>query len=80
MYPSDVSVGSDPKKIRNYNRMLILDLIRSEDIISKAGITRKTGISFSTVSRVVDELISENLIKTLPRQIGSGKRPTWGII
>ena len=72
MYPSDLSVGSDPKKIRNYNRMLILDLIRSEGIISKAGIARKTGISFSTVSRVIDELISENLIKSSQDKLDRG--------
>ena len=75
MYPGDFSVGSDPKKIRNYNRMLILDLIRREGIISKAGISRKTGISFSTVGRVIDELISENLIKSSQdkQERGSGR-------
>lgn len=48
--------------IKEVNRKLILEIIRTEQPISRASISRKIGSSRSTVSIIVDELLKKKLI------------------
>jgi predicted NBD/HSP70 family sugar kinase len=62
---------------RNINRNLIFNLIRERQPISRAELSRRTGLQRSTVSIIVEELIGkhwilEGAIGHLPR----GRRPT----
>lgn len=74
------SLGAAMKKVRNHNRTIVLNMVREKGPISKATIARNSGISFSTVNRVVDELLKENLVETAQDQLergASGCLPTW---
>jgi glucokinase-like ROK family protein len=64
-----MKVTATSELIRTINRSTILDLIREKGPISRAELSRKVGVSQSTVMRVVDELTDEELV--LPA--GSGK-------
>jgi predicted NBD/HSP70 family sugar kinase len=62
---------------RNINRSLIYDLVRTRQPISRAELSRRTGLQRSTVSIIVEELIArrwivEGEIGQLPR----GRHPT----
>ncbi|MFY0544116.1 ROK family transcriptional regulator [Brevibacillus sp. H7] len=50
------------KLIKNTNHSLVLELIRSEQPISRASISKKLGLSRSTVSSIVDDLLHRKII------------------
>lgn len=58
----------DTSAVREQNSSLLLDLIWRERQISRADISRRTGLSPSTVSAIVAELRDASLV----REIGSG--------
>jgi glucokinase len=60
--------------MRKMNQSLVLDLIRSEERISRADIAKKLKISKSTVSALVDDLIRLNLVE----EVGSGSSTSDG--
>jgi glucokinase len=70
-----VSLGTDTKKVRTVNRLVVLNLIRESGPLSKAAIARQTGRSLSTINRVIEELLSEELIQPASDQLerGSGR-------
>lgn len=51
--------------IKKINRDLVLETIRAEQPISRAKVSKKLGISRSTVSSIVDELISNKFVVEL---------------
>lgn len=53
------------KLIKNSNYSLVLELIRSKQPISRAMISKKLGLSRSTVSSIVDELLQKKIIVEL---------------
>jgi predicted NBD/HSP70 family sugar kinase len=62
---------------RVINRDIVLELIRTGQPISRADLARRSGLGRSTVSQIVEQLISENWVRegaigVLPR----GRRPT----
>ncbi len=62
---------------RIINRDIVLELIRAGQPISRADLARRSGLGRSTVSQIVEQLISENCVRegamgSLPR----GRRPT----
>lgn len=60
--------------VREYNRSLIFNLIRSRGPISRASLTRLTKMSPTSVGRIVQELINEGLIcETGQTHSGIGK-------
>jgi len=61
---------------REINRSNVLDMIRTNQPLSRADLARRTGLQRSTVSLIVDQLISERWVAEgdlgqLPR----GRRP-----
>jgi predicted NBD/HSP70 family sugar kinase len=62
---------------RLINRDIVLELIRTGQPISRADLARRSGLGRSTISQIVEQLISENWVRegaigSLPR----GRRPT----
>ncbi len=62
---------------RDINRDVILEVIRANQPISRAELSRLSGLQRSTVSLIVDQLIREQWVRegataSLPR----GRRPT----
>jgi glucokinase-like ROK family protein len=53
---------ADQLLVKQINKMLVLNTIYKEKPISRAGIAKFTGLNKSTVSALVDELLSEGLI------------------
>jgi hypothetical protein len=51
--------------MRSINRAAILDLTRQDGPLARSQITRRLNMSFPTVMRIVDELIEENLVRSL---------------
>lgn len=67
-----------PKLIRKINRKLVIDVIREEQNCTQAYISKKTGISKQTISKITANLIKEGLV--LETGIGEsteegGKKP-----
>ncbi|MFD1887191.1 ROK family transcriptional regulator [Paenibacillus wenxiniae] len=52
----------NPQMIRNFNEYLILELIVNEDGLSRAEISRRTGLSKPTVSSAVQNLLYHRLV------------------
>jgi len=73
---TDVQLGSS-ETARRINRDIVLELIRANQPISRADLSRQSGLQRSTVSQIVEQLIQEKwacegAVASLPR----GRRPT----
>jgi glucokinase-like ROK family protein len=71
-----MSPVADAKYILKLNSRRVLKLIRDNPSISRAEISRRTGLSAPTVSRIVDDLIEDGLVEEIG--VGSsngGRRP-----
>ena len=67
---------SSPSLVRELNKALVLNVIREERLISRADIAKRTRLSRSTVSAIVDQLLDTDLIRE--RGVGEsrgGRRP-----
>lgn len=58
---SQARVGS-LESLRRLNRLRVIDALRAERLISRADIARRTGLSRSTVSALVAELLADGLV------------------
>lgn len=73
---TDVQLASS-ETARRINRDIVLEMIRAKQPISRADLSRLSGLQRSTISQIVEQLIREKwacegAIATLPR----GRRPT----
>ncbi|HEY1810086.1 MAG TPA: ROK family transcriptional regulator [Acidobacteriaceae bacterium] len=73
---SDLQLASS-ETARGINRDIVLELIRTSQPISRADLSRRSGLQRSTVSQIVEQLIRENWVRegslaSAPR----GRRPT----
>ena len=66
--------GTDHAMMRELNRSLVLDLLKEQSPISRAGIAKLTELAKPTVSTIVDDLVSEGLV----REIGIGETRSNG--
>src|SRR3954471_14722230 len=66
--------GADHNVMREVNRSLVLALVKEGGPVSRASIARSTTLAKPTVSTIVDELISDGLV----REIGPGTTATNG--
>ncbi|MDE3199240.1 MAG: ROK family transcriptional regulator [Acidobacteriota bacterium] len=64
--------------IRDINRRIVLNLIRTRQPISRADLARASGMQRSTISLIVEELVEENWVVEGPTgRLPRGRRPTY---
>jgi len=73
--PEQSRQGATAHLIRRLNRSAVLDLIRTGKPIARAEIARRLKMSLPTVMRIVDSLISEDLVHPNGIIEASGGRP-----
>jgi predicted NBD/HSP70 family sugar kinase len=69
----------DTARMREHNSALLLNLLFKQQGLSRADLSRMTGLSRSTVSAIIDALIEEHLVKEVGIGVGDakgGRRPT----
>src|SRR5262245_38103369 len=65
-----------PSTVRQVNRSIVLNLIRVYQTISRVDLSRRTGISRSNVSDIVDELLQQGyLTEEQAVPVGRGRVP-----
>jgi len=70
--------GVSSEVVRDINRRLILNLIRTRHLISRADLARLSGLQRSTVSLIVEQLIDELWVLEGPTgRLPRGRRPTF---
>lgn len=70
--------GASSEVVRDINRRLILNLIRTRRLISRADLARVSGLQRSTVSLIVEQLIAEHWVLEGPTgRLPRGRRPTF---
>ncbi|MGD0750799.1 MAG: ROK family transcriptional regulator [Anaerolineales bacterium] len=68
-------IGVDQSLARKYNSATILDHLRLHAPVSRAGLAKYTGLTRSTVSRIIDQLQAENLVREAGAQQEKVGRP-----
>ncbi|HEX3880021.1 MAG TPA: ROK family protein [Bryobacteraceae bacterium] len=64
--------------VRDINKRVVLNLIRTRQPISRADLSRASGLQRSTVSLIVEELIADNWVLEGPTgRLPRGRRPTF---
>lgn len=67
---------SQPRSARSINTCRVLNLIRSEKGLSKAGLSRKLGLNKVSVGEIVDRLVSQGIVKEAGKlESSNGRRP-----
>lgn len=54
--------GADGRTIREYNHLLVLNSVRLQGPIARVAISQQTGLSKTTVSSIIDELLADTLV------------------
>src|SRR5262249_34856163 len=63
---------------RDINRRIVLNLIRKQQPISRAGLARRAGMQRSTVSAITEQLIAERwVIEGAVGHLPRGRKPTF---
>ncbi|MBI4902363.1 MAG: ROK family protein [Acidobacteria bacterium] len=75
---SGTSMGASSEVVRDMNRRLVLNLVRTRQPLSRADLARLSGLQRSTISLIVDQLIGERWIVEGPTgRLPRGRRPTF---
>ncbi len=70
--------GASSEFVRDINRRIILNLVRTRHPISRADLARISGLQRSTVSLIVEQLIEERWVLEGPTgRLPRGRRPTF---
>src|SRR5271169_7199846 len=70
--------GASSEVIRDINRRIVLNLIRTRQPISRADLARVSGLQRSTISLIVEALVEENWVIEGPTgRLPRGRRPTF---
>src|SRR5947209_16906865 len=70
--------GASSEVVRDINRKLVLNLIRTRHPISRADLARVSGLQRSTISLIVEQLIEESWVLEGPTgRLPRGRRPTF---
>src|SRR5438445_10270970 len=70
--------GASSEVVRDINRRVVLNLIRTRQPISRADLARVSGLQRSTISLIVEQLILENWVLEGPTgRLPRGRRPTF---
>jgi len=71
-------LGASSEVVRDINRRIILNLIRTRQPISRADLARVSGLQRSTVSLIVEQLMEERWVLEGARgRLPRGRRPTF---
>jgi len=63
--------------INRLNKIKVLNIIRTTDSLSRADIAKISGLSAPTVSRIVEDLLAEGLVREIGEGVSQGgRRPT----
>ncbi len=66
----------DSTGVRQRNTTLVLRTVQAEREVSQADLARRLGLARSTVLAIIDDLLSQGLVKELRRGVsGGGRRP-----
>ena len=63
MPPARKNSTADQAWVRKVNRSLILGKLRKDRTYSRSKLAQETGLNASTVSSIVNDLISENFVR-----------------
>jgi glucokinase-like ROK family protein len=55
--------GADLHAMREYNRLLVLNCVRTSGPIARVVIARQTGLSRTTISTIMEELLKDSLVR-----------------
>src|SRR3974377_254064 len=70
--------GASSEVVRDINRRIVLNLIRTRQPISRADLARLSGLQRSTISLIVEELVDERWVLQGPTgRLPRGRRPTF---
>src|SRR5437868_2135251 len=70
--------GASSEVVRDINRRIVLNLVRTRQPISRADLARASGLQRSTISLIVEQLIEENWVLEGPTgRLPRGRRPTF---
>ena len=70
--------GTSSEAVRDINRRVVLNLIRTRQPVSRADLARASGLQRSTISLIVEQLIAENWVLAGPMgRLPRGRRPTF---
>ena len=70
--------GASSEVVRDINRRIVLNLIRTRQPISRADLARVSGLQRSTISLIVGELVEERWVLEGPTgRLPRGRRPTF---
>jgi len=70
--------GASSEVVRDINRGLVLNLIRTRQPVSRADLARASGLQRSTISLIVEQLIQECWVLEGPTgRLPRGRRPTF---
>src|SRR4051812_7847930 len=70
--------GASSEIVRDINRRLVLNLIRTRHPISRADLARVSGLQRSTISLIVEDLIEDRWVLEGPTgRLPRGRRPTF---
>lgn len=72
----DPARGTNQVGVRLYNERLVLSLIRQEEMLPKAEIARRTGLSAQTISVIMRQLEADDLVVERPRRRGRIGQPS----
>jgi predicted NBD/HSP70 family sugar kinase/DNA-binding MarR family transcriptional regulator len=67
--------GADQSLARKHNRSRILDLLRLEGPLARSALAWKIGLTRSTISRIIAELSTDQLVREVELSQGSKGRP-----
>ena len=67
--------GSNAGQAGGYNRGLVIRAIRTGAPISRAGISRQTGLTKPTIATIVDKLLDDGLVMEARRRHGLRGQP-----
>src|SRR5436305_15051100 len=72
------SQGASSEVVRDINRRIVLNLVRTRQPISRADLARASGFQHSTISLIIEQLIHENWVLEGPTgRLPRGRRRTF---
>src|SRR5437868_12395576 len=70
--------GASSEVVRDINRRIVLNLVRTRQPISRADLARASGLQRSTISLIVEQLIGDRWVLEGPTgRLPRGRRPTF---